>query len=68
VEQASCVRPSPFEETSRRAPGRTRPGALRRSADEASSHGAVTAKEPVCVPKLPQAPLPTVGRQETIAW
>jgi hypothetical protein len=28
----------------------------------------VTAKEPVCVPKASQAPLPAVGRQETIAW
>jgi hypothetical protein len=30
--------------------------------------GGVTAKEPFCVAKLTQVPLPTVARQATIAW
>ena len=68
AEQASCGRASPFQETPCWAPGRTRPGAQRRSDDEPSCHGAVTANEPVWVAKLTQAPVPTVGRQETIAW
>ena len=43
-------------------PGRMRPGTQRRSDEPASSHRAVTVKEPGLVPQVLQAPLPVVGR------